>query len=249
MGAISIGGVLSVCAAQLEVRAVLSDSGSSYAAAATSVLAPIDGISCVDVRVWLRACGCARARGMQSGMDDDDRQLRTDRLVLRRWRDSDRDPFAALNADPEVMEHFPSTLDRAESDAMIDRIDAHIAGSGWGLWAVERACDGAFLGFTGLAVPRFNSHFTPAVEVGWRLARHAWGHGYATEAAHAALDYAFNELALAEVVSFTVPTNVRSRAVMERIGMSRDPAGDFDHPNIPPASPLRRHVLYRFRRG
>jgi ribosomal-protein-alanine N-acetyltransferase len=141
------------------------------------------------------------------------------------------------------MRYFPAPLTRAESDALAARASASLAERGWGLWALER--DGSFLGFTGLAVPRFEAHFTPGVEIGWRLARSAWGSGYATEAATVVLHFAFQELNLDEVVSFTAVGNHRSRAVMERIGMVRDEAGDFDHPGVPAASPLRRHVLYR----
>ena len=150
---------------------------------------------------------------------------------------------------PRVAEHLPATLDRAASDAFFDRIAARWAADGFGLWAIERVDDGALLGFTGLAAPFFEAHFTPAVEVGWRFAPFAWGHGYATEAARAALRFGFEELGLAEIVSFTVPANARSRAVMERLGMRHDPADDFDHPNLPPGHPLRRHVLYRLSRG
>ena len=171
--------------------------------------------------------------------------LRTQRLLLRQWRDSDRDPWAALNADPEVMRHFPSTQARDETDAAFDRISAGIAERGWGLWAVD--LDGEFLGFTGLAIPRFDAHFTPATEIGWRFARHAWGNGYATEAARAVLTFAFDELELPEIVSFTTVDNLPSRKVMERIGMTHDPADDFDHPKLADDSPLRRHVLYRLR--
>lgn len=174
--------------------------------------------------------------------------IATDRLLLREWRPADREPFAAMNADPRVAEFLPGTLDRAASDSLVERIEARWASDGFGLWAVERVDDGALLGFTGLAVPLFEAHFTPAVEVGWRFAPFAWGHGYATEAARAALRFGFDDLALAEIVSFTVPANLRSRAVMERIGMAHDPADDFDHPMLPPGDPLRRHVLYRLRR-
>lgn len=169
----------------------------------------------------------------------------TDRLVLRQWREEDREPFAAMNADPEVMQHLPAMLDRQASDAMLDRLHDSIEEQGWGLWAVECRDTGALLGFTGLAVPRHPLRFLPCVEVGWRLARPAWGHGFATEAAREALRVAFDELGLQEVVSFTTVTNVRSRAVMERLGMRRDPAEDFDHPALPVGSPLRPHVLYR----
>ena len=172
--------------------------------------------------------------------------IHTPRLLLRQWRETDREPWAAMNADPEVMRHFPSTQTRAETDAAFDRISSGIAERGWGLWAVD--LDGEFLGFTGLAVPRFDAHFTPATEIGWRFARHAWGNGYATEAARAVLGYAFDELELSEVVSFTAVQNTPSRRVMERIGMTHDSADDFDHPNVPGDSPLLRHVLYRVSR-
>lgn len=171
--------------------------------------------------------------------------LPTARLLLRRWRDADRAPFAALNADPAVMEHFPSTLTAAESDAFADRVRARFDADEVGLWAVEVRATGEFVGFTGLARPWFDAHFTPAVEVGWRLARSAWGHGYATEAARAALADGFTRVGLAEIVSFTTTTNARSQAVMRRIGMTHEPADDFDHPGLPAGHPLRRHVLYR----
>jgi len=174
-------------------------------------------------------------------------ELRTGRLVLRQWRDSDLDPFAALNADPEVMRHFPGTLSREQSDDLARAIVTAIDALGWGLWAVEVQGGPEFIGFVGLAEPGFEAHFTPAVEVGWRLAREHWGHGYATEAAQAAIDFGFDELELPEIVSMTTPQNVRSRRVMERLGMTRDPCDDFDHPRIPDG-PLRRHVLYRLKR-
>ena len=154
-----------------------------------------------------------------------------------------------MNADPVVMEHFPALLDRAASDELVDRILAHWAEHGFGLWAVERHVDGMFIGFAGIYRPSFETHFTPAVEVGWRLARGAWGNGYATEAAEAAVRFGFEQAGLDEIVSFTVPANERSRRVMERIGMHRNPADDFDHPRIPLGHPLRRHVLYRLGRA
>lgn len=169
--------------------------------------------------------------------------IRTARLLLREWREEDRDPWAAMNADPEVMEHFPATLTRAEADASFDRLSGTLAERGWGLWALEH--EGRFLGFTGLAPVGFEAAFAPAVEVGWRLRRDAWGRGFATEAARAALAYAWAELALDGVVSMTAVGNLRSRAVMERLGMTRDPGEDFDHPRVPEGSPVRRHVLYR----
>ena len=174
--------------------------------------------------------------------------LRTFRLILRRWRSEDRAPFAALNADPEVMEHFASVLSRAESDALADRIEAHFAKHGFGLWAVEIPDATSFAGFLGLSVPAFQAHFTPCVEVGWRLAGCYWGKGYATEGARAAVRFGFEQLSLAEIVSFTVPLNLRSRRVMERLGMHHSPVDDFEHPALPEGHPLRRHVLYRIKR-
>jgi len=173
--------------------------------------------------------------------------LQTDRLHMRRWRTEDHAPFAEMNADPRVMEHFPAPLTAVESDALVDRIEASFDARGYGLWALERRSDGAFLGFTGLLDVDFDAPFAPAVEVGWRLAHHAWGHGYASEAAGAAVAHAFAVVGADEVVSFTAKRNTRSIAVMERIGMRRDPADDFDHPLIAPGDPLRPHVLYRVR--
>lgn len=169
----------------------------------------------------------------------------TARLRLRPWREADFEPFAAMNADARVMEHFPCVLAREESDALASRIMAKLESQGWGLWALEVAGGEPFIGFAGLAVPAFEAHFTPCTEVGWRLAHRAWGQGYATEAARAALDFGFAQLGLAEIVSFTAVSNRRSIAVMERLGMRRD--GEFDHPRLPEASPVRRHVLYRTR--
>ncbi len=143
------------------------------------------------------------------------------------------------------MRHFRRPLDRAESDALIDRIEAQFEARGYGLWAVERRDDGAFLGFAGLAVQTFEAPFTPCVEVGWRFAREFWGNGYATEAARAALEFGFTEAGLDEIVSLTSVGHEKSRAVMERLGMHRDPADDFDYPGFPEGHPLRRHVLYR----
>jgi ribosomal-protein-alanine N-acetyltransferase len=176
-----------------------------------------------------------------------DQFLRTDRLLLRPWRESDLEPFAAMNADPAVMEHFAKPLDRAESDAFVDRIKAHFDRHGFGFWAVEALDVAPLVGLVGLAIPTFATHFTPCVEIGWRLALAHWGKGYATEAASAALHYGFEQLGLGEIVAFTVPDNVRSRAVMDRIGMTRSADDDFDHPNLPEGHRLRRHVLYRAR--
>jgi RimJ/RimL family protein N-acetyltransferase len=175
-------------------------------------------------------------------------ELRTERLVLRQWRDGDLEPFAALNADPETMRYFPAPIPRESSDAFAVHIRRHIDEEGWGLWAVEVAGGARFIGFVGLARPSFEAHFTPAVEVGWRLAREHWGHGYATEAGKAALRYGFEELDLDEIVSFTSPLNEPSWRVMERLGMTRDPADDFEHPRVAVGHPLRRHLLYRLPR-
>ncbi|MEO9200713.1 MAG: GNAT family N-acetyltransferase [Antricoccus sp.] len=169
----------------------------------------------------------------------------TDRLILRQWRDSDYAPFASLNADAEVMEHFPSVLTRGESDAMAQRCQDRIDQDGWGLWALESRDSGDFIGFTGLAAPRFEAHFTPTVEIGWRLRRSAWANGYASEAARAALRFGFEELKRGEIVSFTPSENLRSQAVMRRLGMAHDPADDFDHPDSAADSRLGRFVLYR----
>jgi RimJ/RimL family protein N-acetyltransferase len=175
--------------------------------------------------------------------------LATERLILRPWRESDLAPFAALNADPEVMEHFPATLRREESDLLAAHIAEDMAERGFGWWAAEVPGEAPFIGFIGLSVPDFGAHFLPpgriVVEIGWRLARPWWGRGYATEGARAALAFGFGELGLVEIVSFTATTNTRSQAVMRRLGMSHDPADDFDHPGLPAGHPLRRHVLYR----
>ena len=169
------------------------------------------------------------------------------RVRLRPWRNEDRAPFAAMNADERVMEFFPKLLSRTESDALVDGIQAHFVRHGFGLWAVEVPDVAPFIGFTGLAVPRFTAPFTPCVEIGWRLAAEHWGMGYATEAARLALAYGFETAGLAEIVSFTTIANLRSRAVMKRLGMQRDPADDFDHPSVPDGHPLQRHVLYRLK--
>lgn len=171
--------------------------------------------------------------------------LTTERLVLRGWTDADKVAFAAMNADPRVMELFPSVLTADESDALIARTMEAFREVGFGLWAVERRRDRALLGFVGLAAPAWEAAFTPCVEIGWRLAFDAWGHGYATEAGRAVLELAFERLGLTQVVSFAMVANRRSRAVMERLGMSHDAADDFDHPRLAPGHPLRRHVLYR----
>jgi RimJ/RimL family protein N-acetyltransferase len=175
-------------------------------------------------------------------------ELRTERLVLRPWRDEDFASFAALNADPRVMEFFPRTYNADESAEGMARIRGHFATHGFGLWAIQPIQGGPIIGMAGLAVPSFQAHFTPCVEVGWRLAVEHWGHGYATEAARAALAFGFNRLNLPEVVSFTTVKNRRSRRVMERLGMSHTPDDDFMHPAIPDGHSLRPHVLYRLTR-
>ncbi|MFJ5778202.1 GNAT family N-acetyltransferase [Streptomyces sp. NPDC093094] len=174
-------------------------------------------------------------------------ELRTERLILRSWRETDLDPWAALNADPQVREHFPGLLDRERSDASVARFQADLDERGWGWWAVEVAATGEFAGFAGLDPVDDGMPFT-GVEAGWRLARAAWGHGYATEAARAALAFGFGRLALPEILAVTTEANHRSRAVMDRLGMTHDEAGDFDDPAVP-QGPLRRGVVYRLERG
>ncbi|MNZ73053.1 hypothetical protein D3C78_914540 [compost metagenome] len=174
--------------------------------------------------------------------------LSTVRLLLRPWRDEDLPAFAALNADPEVMRHFPACMSREESDALAGRIRAHFADNGFGQWIVTRREDDAFLGVLGLQRVGFEAPFTPAVEIGWRLLPAFWRQGYALEAGRAALRFAFEELALAEVVAFTVPANLPSQGLMRRLGMQRDQNGDFEHPRLPEGHPLCPHVLYRLPR-
>jgi RimJ/RimL family protein N-acetyltransferase len=173
----------------------------------------------------------------------------TARLLMREWRAADREPYAALNADPDVMRHFPSTLTARQSGEMIDRMTAAWSDRGFGLWAVERVDTADLIGFVGLSMPVWEASFTPCVEVGWRLAKQHWGHGFAPEAATAALEWGFDNVDLPgdEIVSFTTTANVGSRRVMEKIGMVRDVDGDFDHPLLP-TWPQRRHVLYRIDR-
>ncbi|WHI51075.1 GNAT family N-acetyltransferase [Microbulbifer sp. MLAF003] len=171
-------------------------------------------------------------------------QPATERLQLRQWREEDKPVFAEMNADPSVMEFFPSLLTREESDAGVDRSSAHIEKYGWGFWALELRESGEFLGFVGIKNVTDNLPFAPAVEIGWRLARPFWGKGYASEAARASLHVAFNTLCLNEVVSFTPLQNIRSQKVMERLGMQRDSLV-FEHPQVSRESPLLRHCLYR----
>jgi len=168
-------------------------------------------------------------------------------LVLRQWRDCDLEPFAAMNADPEVMRYFPAVLSRAETAASLQRMRSAIDERGWGLWAVE--VEGVFAGFTGLSIPAFSAHFTPCTEIGWRFRREFWGRGLACQAACEALAFGFESLKLAEIVSFTAATNIRSRRLMERLGLVYDASGDFDHPSVPEGHVLRRHVLYRLKRN
>jgi len=173
--------------------------------------------------------------------------LETERLILRRWEARDRVPFARINADPRVMEFMPACLSPEESGRFADRIENHFREHGYGLYAVELRAEGQFIGFAGFQIPRFEAHFTPCVEIGWRLSAEHWGRGFATEASYALIRHAFGVLNLDELVSFTFTANLRPRRVMEKIGMTHDPAEDFDHPALPPGHPLRRHVLYRLR--
>ena len=175
--------------------------------------------------------------------------LLTERLILRHWHPCDREPFARLNADPQVMQFLPRLLSPEESDAAARRIEDHFRRHGFGLYAAELRERGEFIGFIGLSIPAFKARFSPCIEIGWRLAAAHWGKGLATEGAHAVAGHAFGELSLAEIVSFTVPANTRSRRVMEKLGMDRSPQEDFNHPQLPPGHPLRRHVLYRLSRS
>ena len=173
----------------------------------------------------------------------------TERLRLREWRDEDLEPYAALNADARVREFFPGTMTFEESAASMTAIRDHFALHGYGPWAAEVIGGAPFIGFIGLSIPPFDAPFMPCVEVGYRLAFDHWGRGYATEGARAALAFGFESLGLDEIVAMTARSNVRSRGVMEKLGMTRDAADDFDHPNVPAGHPLRRHVLYRVRKN
>lgn len=175
--------------------------------------------------------------------------MNTKRLTLRPWNETDREAFILINQDPLVMEHMPSLLSAAETDAFIARIQDHFREHGFGLWAVEVKESGECIGYIGLSAPSFTAHFTPCVEIGWRLSSKHWGKGYATEGAKAVLEHAFKNLGLSEIVSFTVPANVRSIRVMEKIGMQRDFDGDFAHPKLPAEHRLSNHVLYRIKRS
>jgi RimJ/RimL family protein N-acetyltransferase len=173
--------------------------------------------------------------------------IETPRLILREWREADKEHFARINADPKVMEFFPARLTRAQSDALVTKIQAHFRKHDFGVCAAELKAKGIFIGFIGLNIPSFRAHFTPCVEIGWRLSSEVWGQGLATEGAQAIAKFGRKVLGLKEIVSFTVAPNIRSRRVMEKLGMTHDPADDFDHPQLPPGHPLRRHVLYRLR--
>ena len=176
-------------------------------------------------------------------------QLLTPRLMLRPWRDADRQPFAEMSRDPQVMQYLRPLATAEACNAWIDGHIAHQEAHGFCLWPCELRESGAFVGAVGLCYVAFEAHFTPAVEIGWRTARQFWGQGYATEAADAVLGFGFREIDLPEIVAQAVPQNVRSRRVMEKLGMSRDPADDHDHPLLPEGDPRRPHVLYRLRRG
>ena len=171
--------------------------------------------------------------------------IETDRLILRAFIEADRDPWAEMNADPEVMRHFPATLSRAEADAVIERVNGKIAATGVGFWALERKADGLFLGFAGLnRIAHENLPIYGLWEVGWRLRREAWGRGYASEAGAAALAHGFGPMRLARILAYTAHTNKPSEAVMQRLGMRRAADMDFDHPLVPEGNPIRRHIVY-----
>jgi RimJ/RimL family protein N-acetyltransferase len=175
-------------------------------------------------------------------------ELHTKRCVLRQWKNSDLPAWVAMNADPQVRRHFPSTATEEQAFGEAQRCRDAIAQRGWGPWALDIPGVMPFAGFVGLITPHYDAPWVPAVEIGWRLARAAWGHRYATEAAEAVLDFAFTRLLLREIVAITIAANAPSRRVMDRLGMVRDEAGDFEHPRIETGHPMRRHVLYRKRR-
>src|SRR5476651_1656089 len=188
------------------------------------------------------------AHGKGGGSMEPILELESARLVLRQWSDADLPEFARMCADPQVMRYLPTVLSRLESAALIGRIRGHFAEYGFGLWALQRKDSGEFIGLTGLLNVSFEAPFTPAVEIGWRLAREHWGLGYASEAAWTALRCGFDRLALKEVVAFTTQTNLPSEKVMQAIGMHHDSANDFEHPRLAVDHPLRHHVLYRITR-
>jgi len=171
--------------------------------------------------------------------------IETDRLILRTWRDEDLESMFAINQDPKVMEYFPSLQDLDMTKNFIDKVNAHFENHGYSLYATVRKDTNEFIGFIGLLIAEFESHFTPATEIGWRLSSNHWGQGFATEGAKAVLDYAFRELKIPEIVSFTAASNAKSIRVMQKIGLQHNEANDFDHPKLDDESPLKRHVLYR----
>jgi len=175
--------------------------------------------------------------------------LNSDRVILRQWREEDLIPFAKMNSDPIVMECFPAILSQKESDELAEKIQNHFQKHGFGLWVVEIPRITKFAGFIGLNIPQFEAHFTPCVEIGWRLKKEYWGQGYATEGAKLCLEFGFNQLQLNEIVSFTAQVNTRSRRVMEKLGMTHNPQDDFLHPLLPRNHPLSYHVLYRIKKG
>ena len=175
-------------------------------------------------------------------------RIKTERLLLRRWKPEDRVPFALINADFRVMKFFARPLTQKDSDGFIDRVEAHFNQHGFGFWALEKLEDGRLIGLAGLAKAVFKAPFTPTVEIGWRLAHDAWGRGYATEAAAKAMEVGFDGFSLPEIVAFTVPDNQRSRRVMEKLAMCRNEEEDFDHPGLPEGHRFQKHVLYRISR-
>ena len=171
--------------------------------------------------------------------------IETDRLILRTWHDDDLQPMLVINQDPKVMEYFPGLQDLEMTKKFIDKVNAHLENHGYSLYATVRKDTNEFIGFIGLLIADFESHFTPATEIGWRLSPHHWGQGFATEGAKAVLDFAFKELKIPEIVSFTAAGNAKSIRVMQKIGLQHNEADDFDHPKLDNTSPLKRHVLYR----
>lgn len=176
-------------------------------------------------------------------------QLETKRLLLRHWKSEDLPLFAQMNADPRVMKYFPKMLTPEESHALAKKIQHELEEKEFGLWAVEVKKSAPFIGFVGLHYQDFDAPFTPCIEIGWRLAQSYWGNGYAFEAASKVLTYAFETLHLKEIVSFTLPTNIPSRKLMEKLGMTYNPKDDFENTKIPEGHPMRPHVLYRYKKN
>lgn len=174
--------------------------------------------------------------------------IETPRLILREWKETDRAPFARMNCDPLVMEHFPRILDEKSSGKLMDRFQKHLKEHGYGMYAIERTEDNEFVGFAGLAEVPFAASFTPAVEIAWRFDYEYWGLGYGMETGKAVLDHAFKKLDMKEVVAYTVHDNMRTIDLLERLGMTRDPDGDFDYPGMRKDHPLGHFVLYRAQR-